>query len=159
MKRLSICLLLLALPAPAFATPERALALSNEAAALQAETLALNATGDMPDAFTQAVDRFAITATALGGWNDAHDGPVDLGCIFRGLSEDALRQRALIAAPKSKAARADSVRRLAALFEDAHLIAADAARSWREANLGRAEDEPPLACSADPDAALALLSR
>ncbi|GGB67915.1 hypothetical protein GCM10007417_04710 [Glycocaulis alkaliphilus] len=66
--------------------------------------------------------RFSSDMRALALHIDAHGGPADLPCIFRGMAEDAdMRRTSLEADPAS----VEDYRQLARTFSHAVIIAAD----------------------------------
>ncbi|MFC4725040.1 hypothetical protein AB6B38_07855 [Glycocaulis abyssi] len=121
-------LLLAAGAAPAFAQDAgRLIALSERLqgeAQMRADMLEAGSAPaiDADDAFLADTARFSADMRALALHIDAHGGPADLPCIFRGMAEDAdMRRTALEADPAS----AEDYRQLARTFSHAVIIAAD----------------------------------
>ena len=148
------CVLALALFLPGLAVADPALALEwgQRASALHQATS--NAIGGEPLApqFEDSVARFAVTANRLGSWIDATGGAADLGCIFRGMADEAELQLQQVALPE---ARQPALRRLASLFNDAEAVALAAARAEPTPTL---EAEPTGQCPANPHAAYQYLT-
>ncbi len=153
------------LSAPAFADPARASAWAKQADALQAQfsDLIMAAEGEetfvVENALALEIANFADTAKALGAWNDANKGPMDLGCIFRGLGEDTSRQMKALEAAASTQAKLVALKRLQTGFEDAALIGEDAAHTWTKTGLGATGEEMLVPCTGDPESIAALLDQ
>ncbi|MEZ5998596.1 MAG: hypothetical protein R3B98_07880 [Hyphomonas sp.] len=158
LKRLFAPVLLAALAAlPAAASPELAEIWGAKAAALYSETTDLldtARTGERPaldDGYLIDLERFAMTATRLGSWNDEVSGAKDLGCIFRGMAEEAEVQLNALEGAGSATASEAALKRLVTLFDDAQEISVAAAWAARHGGaLPNANDGVPAACPANP---------
>ena len=119
LKRLIVPIALAALALPAAASPELAESWGARAAALYTESvgyLDTARTGEapaLPDHYLIDLERFSATATRLGTWNDQVSGAKDLGCIFRGMAEEAEVQLTALEAAKSADASETALKRLA----------------------------------------------
>lgn len=131
---------------PAQASPELALDFGNEAAMLYTETAHALAGAPLPERFEDDLVQFSVTAGRLAAWVDRSGRPSDLGCIFRGMSEEAAGQ---LDAMTQSGARAASLRRLAALFHDAQMISLAARYAKPSETQGQA-DTALASCPADP---------
>ncbi|MEZ5947223.1 MAG: hypothetical protein R3C13_14785 [Hyphomonas sp.] len=165
MKRLFVPILLSALAFPATASPELAESWGAEAAALYSETTGLLDTarmGERPaleDAYLIDLERFAMTATRLGSWNDEVSGAKDLGCIFRGMAEEAEVQLTALEGAETVRASETALKRLVTLFDDAQEISVAAAWAARHGGaLPKADDGIPAACPANPAMASRITS-
>ncbi|MCA8902617.1 MAG: hypothetical protein KDA53_15360 [Hyphomonas sp.] len=157
LKRLLAPLALAALALPASASPELAELWGVKAAGLYSDTVVLldeARTGAAPaleDGYIIDLERFAVTATRLGSWNDQVSGAKDLGCIFRGMAEEAEIQLGALEGARSVRDRESALRRLVTLFDDAQDISAAAAWAARHGGqLPNANDGAPAACPANP---------
>jgi hypothetical protein len=161
MARFLFCVCLAFVSVPAFADTAQAATWAKEASVMQArlgDLIMAAEAGDkvsVENALALEITAFADTAKALGAWNDAHQGPMDLGCIFRGLGEDATRQMKMLETATSPEATLVALKRLQVGFEDAALIGADAAKTWAQDGLGATGEEMLVPCSGDPLAVLA----
>ncbi|WP_375285294.1 hypothetical protein [Marinicauda pacifica] len=77
------------------------------------------------DPFATGVQDFAGEAIRLSRHIEAVGGPMDLKCIFKGMSEDALSRLDALAEPARNGERARTYHEFAGLFEDAAIIARD----------------------------------
>ncbi len=161
MKRLIAAIAVLATPLTAAATPELAHEWGNKAASLHAQTTNLITAidmGEQPDfalSYLLEIERFSVTASRLGQWIDTSNGASDLGCIFRGMAaEGEVQLNTLDGAHASDTAR-DALRRLAAMFADAEMIAL--ASTYRRAGLDANRASVPQSCPANPASALNAL--
>lgn len=137
---------------PASADADLAEAWGARAAELHADTLALRSSGTMPADYVVALSRFAVTAGRLGHWME-QAGEGDLGCIFRGMAEEAEIQLYAMEQPSE---RAQAVERLTVLFDDAQFMSAAAASAARRAGTAPAASAPT--CEADVSAARQYLT-
>lgn len=80
---------------------------------------------DPHDPFATGVQDFAGETIRLSRHIEAVGGPMDLKCIFKGMSEDALLRLDALAEPARNGARARTYHEFAGLFEDAAIIAGD----------------------------------
>ncbi len=137
MKRILLCLCAFILPLSAAASPELAEEWGVKAGALYSQSVELmeilSRDGDisLKSQYITDLERFALTASKLGSWNDARTGARDLGCIFRGMAEEAELQLDALENPTSDAGQAAALRRLITMFDDAQTIAAAAAAAAR----------------------------
>jgi hypothetical protein len=94
-----------------------------EAAKSRAEKLpALKPKALAPDLVTD-LQRFGLNATRLSADIDAHGGPIDLRCIFRGMAEETDVQLKAAATATTGAQQADALDRLSHMLRDAAEIA------------------------------------
>lgn len=135
MKRLLLSLTVLVTPLGlANATPELAAQWGHDAAALHIEVdqqmravkAGIGGRGDVPEHFAEQVYRFSIDAEKLGRWIDQTPDTADLGCIFRGMAEEADVQLRKLETAQTLAASASALERLEKLFDDAEAISAAA---------------------------------
>ena len=98
---------------------------------------------DMDDPFLAAIENFSADAMRLSRAIDVADGPVDLRCIFRGMSNDASLRLDMLFAAQSAADQSRVYQDIASLMTDAQEIAPAA----DDANLAL-EISAPLICSA-----------
>jgi len=75
------------------------------------------------DGLLAELERFGAAAQTASQAMDAHDGPADLRCIYRGMAADAADQRDRLARGEADAA----LETLAYLAEDAVLVTPEAA--------------------------------
>ncbi|MEZ5955397.1 MAG: hypothetical protein R3C13_13960 [Hyphomonas sp.] len=157
LKRLIVPIALAALALPAAASPELAESWGARAAALYTESvgyLDTARTGEaptLPDHYLIDLERFSATATRLGTWNDQVSGAKDLGCIFRGMAEEAEVQLTALEAAKSADASETALKRLVTLFDDAQEISVAAAWAARhDGQMPDGSDGVPAACPANP---------
>ena len=106
--------------------------------------------GALPPRYEDDLMRFAVTADRLGAWIDATGRPHDLGCIFRGMADEAELQLSQLQTPSTRTA---ALRRLATMFNDAENIGL--AASYAQSG---AETDAPMSCPANPVAALQYLT-
>jgi hypothetical protein len=142
---------------PTFAGAETQLATdwSRAASMLSAEVhLALD--GDpLSPAAEHDLARFAVNAERLANEMSAKAGAEDLGCIFRGMAEEADLQLRLLHMPGQ---RQQALRRLATLLHDAEAIGLAASHlSGRQAVLDTHSGDP-ASCPANPEAARQYLT-
>ena len=78
---------------------------------------------DIEEPFTFELDQFSVEALMLSRQIDAAGGPVDLRCIFRGMSEDAERRFNALNDAETAAQQAHLYAGLAELMRDAAEIA------------------------------------
>lgn len=136
MRQLMIALTCLALTAPAaFAGPGADLAATAVDLRTRAQSRAQIAAQhpaatveplDFDDPFLADMEAFAVAAIRLSRTIDETDGPADLGCIFRGMSEDAEARLAAIDEASTGAERSRAYINIANLMRDAVQIAPDA---------------------------------
>jgi hypothetical protein len=140
---------------PARASPDTIYQLGAKAEALKDEAIAwrdrlegADAAQPLPPGYDMELVRFADVAKGIGSELDAHGAPIDLGCIFRGMAEEAeLQSNALKTAPNA-GHQYIALGRLIAMFDDAAVIAPDAARTLKgkpdtpQATLGGCEANP-----------------
>ena len=137
MKRFILCLCALILPFSAAASPELAEEWGVKAGALYSQSVelmeVLSRDGEisLKSQYITDLERFALTASKLGSWNDERTGARDLGCIFRGMAEEAELQLDALENPKSDTGQAAALRRLITMFDDAQTISAAAASAAR----------------------------
>lgn len=103
----------------------------------------------LPARYEDDLARFAVTADRLGAWIDETGRPHDLGCIFRGMADEAELQLGALSVPASRSA---ALRRLATMFNDAENIGLAASY----ARPGEVSEEK--SCRANPEAALQYLT-
>lgn len=117
----------------AHASPNMAQMWGKDAASLEKQTADLIANIDMggknkvPEDYILTVSRFGRTAGGLAIWNDNSGGPKDLGCIFRGMSEESENQTLALLDVEDVLIARDHLKRLEGMFSDAQLIARAAA--------------------------------
>lgn len=149
-----ISLLLFASMAPvALASPDLAETWGAKAGDLYSSTLVMLDAGKsngLTDDYIVGVERFALTATRLGTWNDDSHGPADFGCIFRGMAEDAEHQLDALETTSSATDREAALKRLIGMFDDAQAISAAAAHAARYGAAIPAADGAPTMCAANP---------
>lgn len=161
MKRLLVSLFCAALPLQAAASTDLARQWGVEASRLSLETSELifavdrGEPMDLTDRFALDIYRFGRTSADLARWVDSSNGPHDLGCIFRGMAAESEGQLLILDSEAALTERRESLRRLAAMFSDAELIAVAAQR--RAPMPGLASQKPASTCSADAAQALKLL--
>lgn len=107
----------------------------------------------LPARYEDDLARFAVAADRLGAWIDATGRPHDLGCIFRGMADEAELQLGQLETP---GARESALRRLTTLFYDAENLAL--AASYTDAGSDGAEGSAPASCPANSAAALQYLT-
>lgn len=158
MKRFLACLLFAALPFSAHASTDLARQWGQEASRLSEETanyiyaLDMGQSAEIPDTFALDVYRFGRTSSDLARWIESSNGPNDLGCIFRGMATESEDQLATLEADPDVIAHRASLRRLAAMFADAEIIAIAAQR--RSPTAGRVATTLKQTCAADPQSVL-----
>lgn len=114
--------LLAGLAAPASADqPE---AFISFAQSLQGEAEA-QGEGAASEDFLAQTAQFSRDARALADWIQAHDGPVDLPCIFRGMAADVEARAQALTTASTGEARAPEYARLAELFSHAVIFAGE----------------------------------
>ncbi|MCR9269195.1 MAG: hypothetical protein NXH72_04315 [Hyphomonadaceae bacterium] len=162
MKRLLACLFIAAAPLSAHASSDLARQWGHEASRLSVETtsfiyaLDMGETAEISDSFALDVYRFGRTSADLAKWIDAANGPNDLGCIFRGMANESEDQLIALDSKHDALQRRESLRRLAAMFADAEMIAIAAQR--RSPTTGRVATTLKTACAADPKAVMFKLN-
>lgn len=120
LKRILTAAALICCPLSASADADLANAWGFKAGTLYAVTIDALEGEDIPASFEDDLMRFAVTSDRLGGWIDETGGPSDLGCIFRGMAEEAELQLGMLEQPGT---RDSALRRLATLFYDAEGMA------------------------------------
>lgn len=145
LKRILTVAALIAWPLSASADADLAAAWGHKAGALYVTTLDALEGETVPATFEGDLIRFAVTSARLGGWVDETSGPGDLGCIFRGMAEEAELQLDLLDDP---VARQGALKRLATLFYDAENIAAAAVHANAHPS-GYNEVQQPSICAAN----------
>ncbi len=161
MKRLIVVFALFAAPLGALASPQLASDWGKHAASLHAETTDLISaidTGAHPDvtlSYLIDIKRFSSTATRLGLWIDASEGAQDLGCIFRGMADEGELQLEALDTSVDLIKSREALRRLAAMFADAELIALSSTR--RSAMPRSATNAQDQSCPASATRAFAVL--
>ncbi len=164
LKRLIPALLGLALAQTAAASPELAEVWGTKAGDLHAQSAVLRDANDahLPQNYVRELERFAITATRLGTWNDEQGGAADLGCIFRGMAEEAELQLMALEDAKGPAARDVAFNRLVSMFDDAQVISKAAVLAARgesaQTPARTADDSIPQPCPANSAVLEALLN-
>ncbi len=146
---LGVCLFLGLAPAAfAFDSVEAAYAgmiRAGQSLTAQAEDAMAGEAPDLASDLGAALAGFAEIAAKASAAMDAHDGPADLRCIYRGMAEDAAKHA------RELAAAGDSAARLAKL-EDIRFLADDAVLVTPEIMLAEADDPlaglPPMECAA-----------
>ena len=78
---------------------------------------------DIEDSFGFELEQFSVEALMLSRQIDAAGGPIDLRCIFRGMSADAERRLGALNAAETAAEQAHIYSALADLMRDASEIA------------------------------------
>lgn len=135
MKRLILCLAVLGLPfLSAQASPELAARWGEDASALQTTVKShirsveagIGGRGEVDQRFSNQVIRFALDAEKLSRWIDQTPETADLGCIFRGMSEEADLQLEKLETASTLGETANALERLEKLFDDAKAISAAA---------------------------------
>ncbi len=133
-----ICALTLSLSAPlAAASPDTAENWGLQASEIYAEANAMMADIDqrtfseVSTGFEDRLVRFAATATHLGGWTDDTQNAPDLGCIYRGMAEEAELQLIKIENAASYAELKAALTRIATMADDAQSIAVASAHAGR----------------------------
>lgn len=140
MKRLMLALALLIAPA-ANASPELAETWGAKASMLyqdtaeMLDTLQAGYAMSTPTAYEDGLVQFAVTASRLGQWIDQGEGPSDLGCIFRGMAEEAEIQLEALETADDFSTRRDALKRLVVLLDDAQAIAVASAHSMRTGSM------------------------
>ena len=129
MKRLLVTLVAIALPFTASASPELASHWGMKASDLHEMTTgligAIDTSGkvNISHEYEIEIERFAMTASDLALWIDGHNGPSDLGCIFRGMAQEGELQLGALDGAGSPSEARQSLVRLATMFSDAEIIA------------------------------------
>lgn len=101
---------------------------------------------DLDDPLQYDLDQFSADAMRLSRAIDEAGGPIDLRCIFRGMSGDAASRLEALNAADTAADQARVYREIAALMHDATEIAPAADGEDLPATLG-----PPGSCPASRD--------
>lgn len=154
MKRLFTSIFLLLLPLSAQASTELARQWGVEASRLSGATSEMMLAVDMgeslavTDEFAMDLYRFGRTSADLAVWIDDTKGPNDLGCIFRGMADEAETQLSSLETRPER----ETLRRLSSLFADAEMIAIAAQR--RAPTPGLLAHTKTASCAADPKAVL-----
>ena len=89
-----------------------------------------NFSGLSPD-FEDKMIRFASTASQLAIWTDETQASPDLGCIYRGMAEEAEVQLLALEAAGSFAEMETALKRIASMTDDAQAIAVASAHAGR----------------------------
>ncbi len=134
---LGLALVVILIAAPAQASPQLAGQWGEKAAQLYAETVHLRSGEAATSRYEDEIARFSTTSARLAEWIDAENGPEDLGCIFRGMAQEAETQ--LLALESDQ--RGQALERLTVMFSDAEMVAAAAIaadRNPREASPSQA---------------------
>lgn len=156
MKRLLACLFFAVLPLSAHANTDLARQWGQEASRLSEATsefifaLDMGQSAEIPETFALDVYRFGRTSSDLARWIDSSNGPNDLGCIFRGMAAESEDQLIALETEAGLVEHRASLRRLAAMFADAEVIAIAAQR--RTPTAGRVATTLKQTCAADPQA-------
>ena len=124
-----------------------------KAGQLYQETVAGLHGEDLSNRFEDDLARFAVTADRLGSWVDESSRSHDLGCIFRGMADEAELQMSLLEQPGR---RGEALHRLATLFNDAENIGLAATYAEPETVPGAGAAD--MSCPANPEAALQYLT-
>ena len=157
MKRLFTSIFLLLLPLSAQASTELARQWGVEASRLSGATSEMMLAVDMgeslsvTDEFAMDLYRFGRTSADLAVWIDDTKGPNDLGCIFRGMADEAETQLSSLETRPER----ETLRRLSSLFADAEMIAIAAQR--RSPTPGLLAHTKTASCAADPKTVLGEL--
>ncbi|MGY6532276.1 hypothetical protein [Glycocaulis sp.] len=115
-------MLITGLAAPAAADrPESFIAFAQ---GLETEAEALG-DGAASEDFLAHTAQFSRDARALADWIQAHNGPVDLPCIFRGMAADVDARAHALTAASTGEARAREYASLAELFSHAVIFAGE----------------------------------
>lgn len=154
LKHIAAAIVLGALALPAAADEALAGDWGREAGHLYQVTVASLQGAPLPDDFDDDLVRFSVNSGRLGDWIDTRGGPQDLGCIFRGMSEEAELQLTILEAETDDA---PALRRLATLFYDAEAIALAAISSQTDPS-GYNQLQHSLSCPADPEIARQYLT-
>lgn len=93
--------------------------MSENGAALESRAEAVMAGEASRQDLEALLAHFSITAAKAGEAIDTHDGPKDLGCIYRGMAADAKLQADRL---KDGAQAKDAIKTVAALGSDAVLV-------------------------------------
>ncbi|WP_417492518.1 hypothetical protein [Maricaulis sp.] len=101
---------------------------------------------DLDDPLQYDLDQFSADAMRLSRAIDEAGGPIDLRCIFRGMSGDAASRLEALNAAETAAEQARVYREISALMHDAAEIAPAADGEALPATLG-----PPASCPASRD--------
>lgn len=149
LKQIAVALAVCAFAGPALADEELAGEWGQEARELYEVTVDALQGEPLPETFDTALMRFSVNSTRLGAWIDERGGPSDLGCIFRGMAEEAELQLGVLERNQADEA---ALRRLATLFYDAEGIALAAINSERDSS-GYNQLQHSLSCPADPEIA------
>lgn len=123
--------------------------------AAQAEDAIKGEDPDLAAALPAALAGFAVIAADASAAMDAHGGPLDLRCIYRGMAEDAARRAQDLATAADADARQAVLEDIAFLADDAVLVTPEI-----EAENDALAGLPPMTCdaSATPVDAAAVLA-
>ncbi len=160
--RLCLCMIMLtSLQTPLHASPDLARLWGQSAETLYQHTMDLHEGLDrgqpvaVSDRYGLDLFRFGRTAALLAQWIDTTHGPADLGCIFRGMSEDATAQLSVLETAPSPGAQRAALDRLTTLFADAQMIAQAAQKRAPAPSISAAPQT--ATCPADGGALLDIL--
>lgn len=146
MKRLLTVLALIGFANGASASPDLARDWGLAASDLYVDTVHALEGGELPATYEDGLIRFSVTAARLSNWIEKTGGPSDLGCIFRGMSEEAETQLFGIASDTTKGA---ALRRLATLFFDAEKMALAAIQASATHDI-HPRPQAPISCIGNP---------
>lgn len=155
LKQCVVALALISAAPVAAASPELAEAWGVKASKLYSDTVELLDAAKRGDApaltpeYVSDLERFSLTATRLGSWNDTAKGAADFGCIFRGMAQETELQLIEIEDAEDAGERAPALQRLVRMLDDAQMIASAAAYSARHGKSAQT-DQGPRACPANP---------
>ncbi|MEO0465941.1 MAG: hypothetical protein AAF216_05325 [Pseudomonadota bacterium] len=156
LKRLTVAIAAIFFAGSAQASPDLAQEWGYAASDLYVHTVHAIEGGDLPADFEDSLIRFAVNASRLGSWIEKSGGPADLGCIFRGMSEEAEIQLDAFTLDET---RTPALRRLATLFYDAESVALAAVYAGaRQDNPSMRRSATPISCVGSPNAALQYLT-
>lgn len=85
----------------------------------------------IPSEFEAKIVRFASTASHLAVWTDETQASPDLGCIYRGMAEEAEVQLIALEDAQSAKSYQAALKRIAAMADDAQSIAVASAHAGR----------------------------
>lgn len=88
----------------------------------------------IPLNFEDRMIRFAATASHLAIWTDETQNSPDLGCIYRGMAEEAELQLIALEDATSAKSIAAALKRIATMTDDAQSIAVASAHAGRTGN-------------------------
>ena len=161
LKQFLILLCLLPFALPAQASPQLAKSWGGSATQLKQQTTALilqidrGKTMNVSEAYALDVYRFGRNSDDLARWMKTSAGPEDLGCIFRGMSEEAETQLLILEQASQPARQKQALQRLVYMFADAELMAETAAQHLPRPSLS--QGKPQSSCQADTGEALKAL--